>query len=30
MTRPRHVDEIHIRTLPEKLWDAITRPEMTR
>jgi len=30
MNRPRHVYEVYIRTTPEKLWAAITRPEMTR
>jgi uncharacterized protein YndB with AHSA1/START domain/DNA-binding transcriptional ArsR family regulator len=27
---PKHVYEIYIRTTPEKLWDAITKPEFTR
>jgi uncharacterized protein YndB with AHSA1/START domain/DNA-binding transcriptional ArsR family regulator len=27
---PRHVYVVYIRTTPAKLWDAITRPEMTR
>ena len=27
---PKHVYEIYIRTTPQKLWDAITRPEFTR
>jgi uncharacterized protein YndB with AHSA1/START domain len=27
---PKHVYEIYIRTTPEKLWEAITRPELTR
>jgi uncharacterized protein YndB with AHSA1/START domain/DNA-binding transcriptional ArsR family regulator len=26
---PRHLYEIFIRTTPEKLWEALTRPEMT-
>ena len=30
MNAPKHVYEIYIRTTPEKLWEAITRPEMTR
>lgn len=30
MNQPKHVYEIYIRTTPEKLWEAITRPEMTR
>jgi len=30
MEKPKHVYEIYIRTTPEKLWEAITRPEMTR
>lgn len=30
MNQPKHVYEVYIRTTPEKLWDAITRPEMTR
>jgi len=25
-----HVHVVHIRTTPEKLWEAITRPELTR
>lgn len=27
---PKHVYEVYIRTTPQKLWDAITKPEMTR
>jgi uncharacterized protein YndB with AHSA1/START domain len=27
---PKHVYEVYIRTTPQKLWDAITRPEFTR
>lgn len=27
--KPKHVYQIHIRTTPEQLWDAITNPEMT-
>jgi uncharacterized protein YndB with AHSA1/START domain len=27
---PRHVYEIFIRTTPQKLWDAITNPDLTR
>jgi uncharacterized protein YndB with AHSA1/START domain/DNA-binding transcriptional ArsR family regulator len=27
---PKHVYEIYIRTTPQKLWDAITKPEFTR
>ena len=27
---PRHIYEIFIRTTPQKLWDAITKPEFTR
>jgi len=30
MEKPKHVYEVYIRTTPEKLWEAITRPEMTR
>jgi uncharacterized protein YndB with AHSA1/START domain len=30
MNQPKHVYEVYIRTTPEKLWEAITRPEMTR
>ena len=30
MNAPKHVYEIYIRTTAEKLWEAITRPEMTR
>ncbi len=30
MNQPKHVYEIYIRTSPEKLWEAITRPELTR
>lgn len=30
MNPPNHVYEIYIRTSPEKLWEAITEPEMTR
>jgi uncharacterized protein YndB with AHSA1/START domain len=30
MNQPKHVYEVYIRTTPEKLWQAITRPEMTR
>jgi uncharacterized protein YndB with AHSA1/START domain len=27
---PKHVYEVYIRTTPQKLWDAITKPEFTR
>jgi uncharacterized protein YndB with AHSA1/START domain/DNA-binding transcriptional ArsR family regulator len=27
---PRHVYVVYIRTTPEKLWDALVKPEMTR
>ena len=27
---PKHVYEIFIRTTPEKLWEAITKPELTK
>jgi uncharacterized protein YndB with AHSA1/START domain/DNA-binding transcriptional ArsR family regulator len=27
---PKHVYEVYIRTTPEALWDAITKPEFTR
>ena len=30
MNQPKHVYEVYIRTTPEKLWAAITTPEMTR
>jgi uncharacterized protein YndB with AHSA1/START domain/DNA-binding transcriptional ArsR family regulator len=30
MGRPSHVYEVYIRTTPQELWDAITRPELTR
>jgi uncharacterized protein YndB with AHSA1/START domain/DNA-binding transcriptional ArsR family regulator len=30
MNKPKHVYEIYIRTTPQKLWDAITNPELTR
>jgi DNA-binding transcriptional ArsR family regulator/uncharacterized protein YndB with AHSA1/START domain len=30
MNKPKHVYEIYIRTTPQKLWDAITNPAMTR
>lgn len=30
MNAPKRVYEIYIRTTPEKLWNAITRPDMTR
>ncbi len=30
MKAPKHVYEVYIRTTPAKLWEAITRPEMTR
>jgi uncharacterized protein YndB with AHSA1/START domain/DNA-binding transcriptional ArsR family regulator len=30
MASPKHVYEVFIRTTPEKLWDAITNPEMTK
>jgi uncharacterized protein YndB with AHSA1/START domain/DNA-binding transcriptional ArsR family regulator len=30
MNTLKHVYEVYIRTTPEKLWEAITRPEMTR
>ena len=29
MTAPTHVYETYIRTTPEKLWDAITNPDLT-
>jgi uncharacterized protein YndB with AHSA1/START domain/DNA-binding transcriptional ArsR family regulator len=29
-TQVRHVHVVHIRTTPEKLWQALTRPELTR
>jgi uncharacterized protein YndB with AHSA1/START domain len=30
VNKPKHVYEVYIRTTPEKLWEAITRPEQTR
>jgi uncharacterized protein YndB with AHSA1/START domain len=30
MSGPKHVYEVFIRTTPEKLWNAITTPEMTK
>lgn len=30
MRAPKHVYEVYIRTTPEKLWEAITNPEMTK
>jgi uncharacterized protein YndB with AHSA1/START domain/DNA-binding transcriptional ArsR family regulator len=30
MNKPKHVYEIYIRTTPQKLWDAITNPDVTR
>lgn len=29
-TQVQHVHVVHIRTTPERLWEAITRPEMSR
>jgi uncharacterized protein YndB with AHSA1/START domain/DNA-binding transcriptional ArsR family regulator len=29
MDRPRHVFEVYIRTTPDRLWQAITDPELT-
>jgi len=29
MSAPKHVYEVYIRTTPEKLWEAITDPELT-
>ena len=29
-TQVQHVHVVHIRTTPEKLWQALTRPELTR
>ncbi len=29
MPKPRHIHEIYIRTTPERLWEALTDPEMT-
>jgi uncharacterized protein YndB with AHSA1/START domain len=29
-TQLQHVHVVHIRTTPEKLWEALTRPELTR
>ncbi len=30
VTAPRHIQQIHIRTTPERLWEAITRASDTR
>lgn len=30
MTAPKHVYQVYIRTTPERLWQALTDPEMTR
>jgi len=30
MTPPKHVYEVYIKTTPDKLWEAITRGEMTQ
>ena len=30
MPRPNHVYEIYIRTTPERLWQALVDPELTR
>ncbi len=30
MSNPRHVFQVYIRTSPERLWEAITKPEFTR
>ena len=30
MERPTHVYEVFIRATPERIWEAITRPELTR
>lgn len=30
MNAPKHVYEVFIRTTPEKLWEAITNPDMTK
>ncbi|HEY8092307.1 MAG TPA: SRPBCC family protein [Acidimicrobiales bacterium] len=29
MAKPQHVHEIYIRTTPERLWEALTDPELT-
>ena len=29
MSKPRHIFEIYIRTTPERLWQALTDPELT-
>ena len=29
-TQVQHVHVVHIRTTPERLWDALTRPELSR
>ena len=30
MPKPQHVHEIYIRTTPERLWQALTDPELTQ
>jgi uncharacterized protein YndB with AHSA1/START domain len=30
MPKPRHVHEVYIRTTPERLWQALTDPELTK
>ena len=30
MRRPKHVYEIFVRSTPETIWEALTRPELTR
>ena len=30
MPKPQHIHEIYIRTTPERLWQALTDPEMTQ
>ncbi len=30
MPKPQHVHEVYIRTTPERLWQALTDPELTK
>jgi uncharacterized protein YndB with AHSA1/START domain len=30
MPKPQHIHEVYIRTSPERLWQALTDPELTR
>ena len=30
MPKPQHIHEVYIRTTPERLWQALTDPELTK